>query len=92
MSAFALRLITLSRRRRPVVRRGDANGASVQRHYVASEAISLLTYDAETETLWISFTDGATVELDGFPEIELERWLAAKSIGSYWNAYLRGRY
>jgi hypothetical protein len=91
LSAFASRLITLPRRRKPVVRR-DANGAPVQRHYVTSEAISLLAYDAETETCWVSFTDGSTVELGDFPEIELERWLAAGSPGKYWNYHVRGRY
>jgi hypothetical protein len=71
--------------------RSDQAGA-VQRHYVVSEAISVFVYDADTRTLWVTFTDGMTAELSDFPEIELARWLAAPSIGGYFNANVRGRY
>jgi hypothetical protein len=79
------------RRARAVRIRSDQAGA-VQRHYVASEAISAVIYDPDTKTCWVTFTDGTTVELDGFPEIELARWLEAASIGGYFNANVRGRY
>jgi hypothetical protein len=68
------------RRARSARIRSDQAGA-VQRHYVVSGATSLLVYDADTQRLWVTFTDGTTVELDGFPEIELARWLEAASIG-----------
>jgi hypothetical protein len=79
------------RARRAVRIRSDQAGA-VQRHYVVSEAISVFVYDADTETCWVTFTDGTTIELGDFPEIELARWLDAASIGGYFNANVRGRY
>jgi hypothetical protein len=64
----------------------------VENHYVTSSAISLLAYDDEEETLYVTFTDGRQYQLDGFPQVELERWLASGSIGKYWNANVKGRY
>jgi hypothetical protein len=65
---------------------------TLHRHHVASHAIASLAYDDEEETLWVTFTDGRTYQLDGLPEIEFERWLAASSLGRYWNANVRGNY
>jgi hypothetical protein len=87
-----MRLLTIPKRSRVPLRRSDQSYGAIQRHYVASSAISPLIYDPDTETCWVHFTDGASVELSSLPGIELERWLAAKSIGAYWNNVVRGRY
>jgi hypothetical protein len=65
----------------------------LHRHYPASDCIAALIYDDEQQTCWVTFRrDGMTVELSGFPEIELERWLASGSVGQYWNYAVKGRY
>jgi hypothetical protein len=88
----APRLITLPRRRKPVARRDSANGSPLQRYYPSSDAIASVIFDAASETAWVSFVSGGTVELNGLSEIEFARWQAAASPGAYWNHYLRGRY
>jgi hypothetical protein len=66
---------------------------TITRHYPASDCISSLAYDDERRIAWATFRrDGTTIELDGFPEIEFERWITAGSVGRYFNANVRGRY
>lgn len=59
--------------------------------HVSSSAIYALYYRRD-RTLSIVFQDGSRYAIEDFPPIELSRWLAAESIGGYWNANLRGRY
>lgn len=63
------------------------------RHRIAvqSSAIAALTYHPD-HSLVIEFNDGTRYVIPSFPPIELSRWLAAKSIGAYFNANVRGRY
>ena len=73
--------------------RGDrANNAMKTSHNTASTAIVNLTYDDETEELFMTFKDGRNYVIANFPEIELERWLGSASIGGYFNAFVRGNY
>lgn len=65
--------------------RGEANIP------VKSSAIQTLLYRRD-HTLSIVFADGSRYAIPDFPAIELSRWLAASSIGAYWNANLRGKY
>lgn len=58
---------------------------------VDSSAIAALTY-LHDRTLTIEFQDGRRYAIPNFPAIELARWLAAPSIGAYFNANVRGRY
>ena len=58
----------------------------------ASTAIASLSYDDETETLFITFHSGHSYEIQGFPEIEYERWIGAASKGEYWNSNVKGNY
>jgi len=67
------RTVPYWRKPKPVLHRADA----IERHYPASSAIAALTYDDESKTCWVTFTDGASVELSDFPAIEFERWQAA---------------
>jgi hypothetical protein len=82
------RTVPYWRKLKPVVHRADA----IERHYPASSAIAALVYDEASKTCWVTFTDGASVELSDFPAIEFERWQEAASPGAYWNYHLRGRY
>lgn len=61
------------------------------RFAVDSSAIAALEYRSD-HTLSIEFNDGSRYAIPDFPALELSRWLAAKSIGAYFNAYVRGRY
>jgi hypothetical protein len=58
---------------------------------VSSSAIAFLTYGLD-RTLSITFNDGRRYLIENFPPIELARWLAAPSIGAYWNTNLKGKY
>jgi len=58
----------------------------------SSSALARIDYDDETEECFITFQDGRSYTLQGIPQIEVERWANAASIGGYWNANLRGRY
>ena len=68
---------------------GDPNITSIS---TASSAIANLTYHHDTSELFMTFTDGRNYVIEDFPEIEFERWIAADSIGGYFNAFVRGNY
>lgn len=70
----------------------EAAGPLVESHSTVSSAITNLTYHHDTGELFITFTDGRRYVIPEFPEIELERWLKAASIGGYFNAFVRGNY
>ena len=59
---------------------------------VSSSAIAELMYRAHDRFLTILFQDGTRYGIDGFPALELERWLSSGSIGGYFNRNIRGRY
>lgn len=59
---------------------------------VASTAIAALDYDEDAQTLTVTFHRGGRYELQGVPQIEYERFLAAASKGDYWNRFLKGKY
>lgn len=59
---------------------------------VTSSAIARLEYDAEGQTLSITFQKGGSYLLDGVPEIEAERLAGSTSPGGYWNANMKGKY
>jgi hypothetical protein len=90
-----MRLLTIPRKRatpRPAPLRRSDQAGSIQRYYPSSSCIAAIVYDGESETAWVSFRDGASVELDGLSELEVYRWVNSASPGAYWNRYLRGRY
>lgn len=59
---------------------------------VQSSAIVRLEYDVESQTAYVTFKDGRGYEIQGIPQIEMERWVNSGSVGGYWNNFLRGRY
>ena len=65
---------------------------AMQSYPVASSALASIQYDDETGECAIAFTDGRKYVIPTLPQIELERWVNADSIGGYWNANLRGKY
>jgi hypothetical protein len=65
---------------------------TIQHHYPSSDCIAALAYDDERRIAWVTFHHGGTFQIDGFEEIEFERWLSASSVGRYFNANVRGRY
>ena len=71
---------------------GEDKGPNITSHNTASSAIANLTYDHDTNELFMTFTDGSNYVIKDFPEIELERWLGSASIGGYFNAFVRGNY
>lgn len=59
---------------------------------VASSAIAAVMYDSDTQDMQITFKDGRSYILSGVPEIEMDRMINSGSPGSYWNAFMKGRY
>lgn len=49
-------------------------------------------YDAETETLTISFKSGSSYQYDGVPQAVVERLASAASPGKYFFAAIRDSY
>lgn len=76
---------------------GDDTGTEVAdpnvvNYPVVSSCIARLTYHRDTSDLYLTFQDGRSYVLPGFPEIELERWTQSPSPGGYFNAFVRGNY
>jgi hypothetical protein len=65
---------------------------ALQNVTVASSAISVLAYDDETQDCYVTFVNGRSYTLPGFPAIEFERWISAESKGGYWNMFVKGKY
>jgi hypothetical protein len=59
---------------------------------VSSDAIHDLAYDPETLELHVTFHHGGTYTHGGVPAELYERFLAAPSKGSFYNAELKHRY
>jgi KTSC domain-containing protein len=59
----------------------------------ASNAISRLEYDRDTQTMIATFArDGTQIIIPGMSEIEAHRWANAESPGRYFNSFIRGKY
>lgn len=61
-------------------------------HSVSSSNISLVGYDAENETVYVTFVNGTTYSYSGVPEHEYENLKTASSVGSYLNRYFKNVY
>ena len=48
--------------------------------------------DATSGTAYVTFQQGQQITIENFPAIEVERWMAADSVGNYWNTVFRGKY
>lgn len=59
---------------------------------VDSSNIDAVGYDAETETLHVKFRSGDIWEYDRVPEREYDRFMAAPSLGKYFNKDIRGAF
>lgn len=68
---------------------GDPNVVS---YSPASTCIANLTYHRDTEELFMTFVSGGRYVIEGFPEIELDRWVNSASVGGYFNAFVKGNY
>jgi hypothetical protein len=65
---------------------------TVHSYQPASSCIADLTYDDETEELDITFTDGRSYVIRGFPEQEYLAWTESPSAGVFFNTTVRGVY
>lgn len=64
----------------------------LDQHSFKSSAIVSGSYDADTQELVVVFTGGRSYSFDGVPPDVWERFKAAPSAGSFYNAMLRGQY
>ena len=72
---------------------GNGNGESggTKSYPVTSSAIARLEYDSGTGEANVTFQDGRSYSIP-MPQIEVERWANADSVGGYFNANVRGKY
>jgi hypothetical protein len=59
---------------------------------VHSAAITRVYYSARRHELFVSFTSGRVYVYFGVPEREYRDFLAASSLGQYFNEHIRNRY
>ena len=64
----------------------------MERVHVASSNIAEIGYEPETQTLEILFHRGSLYQYFNVPEFHYERLIQAASIGSYFNAEIRGKF
>lgn len=58
-----------------------------------SSCFSEIGYDSDWEILVVRFRDSGSVYMySDFPQSEWNRFIAAKSLGSWYNAHIKGRY
>jgi KTSC domain len=62
-----------------------------QNYPVASEAIARLEYDDAANEAYVTFHKGGSYVIP-MPQIEVERWASASSVGGYFNTNVKGRY
>ncbi len=62
------------------------------RQPVSSSNLRSVGYDPATMTLEIEFHSGAIYQYSGVPESVYEGLMSSASKGSYFHAYIRGRY
>lgn len=56
-----------------------------------SSAFTQMVYDSDTEQLIATFKDGATYAYT-LPQDVVDQWMAADSIGGFYNANIRGQF
>lgn len=61
-------------------------------HSVSSSNIAAVGYDAENQTAYVQFLNGATYAYKGVPEHEYENLRTAGSVGSYLNRNFKNIY
>ena len=59
---------------------------------VRSTAISFLSYDPQSKTLRVTFSDGTVTNYANFPASVYQQFLNSGSKGSFYNSNIRGRY
>ena len=59
---------------------------------VHSSAILAIGYDPSTSRMKIQFQEGHTYDFCRVPENIFKSFLAARSIGQYYNTYIRDKY
>lgn len=64
---------------------------TVQNYPVVSDAIARLEYDDGFGHAYVTFHRGGSYIIQ-MPQIEVERWAAASSVGGYFNLYVKGKY
>jgi hypothetical protein len=65
---------------------------AVQTFPMRSTAIASLAFDDEKKWLDVTFNKGGTYRIENFPDDLLEQWMAAPSIGGFWNTNIKGRF
>ena len=58
---------------------------------VVSSNLSSVGYEAETQTLYVTFTNGSTYTYEAVPE-DVYQGLSAESVGKYLNQNVKGHY
>jgi KTSC domain len=71
---------------------GGRGSMAIKNYPVQSSAVVRIDYDEDSQTVFFTFKDGRNYSIENFPEIEVERWANAESVGRYWNFNLRGKY
>lgn len=65
----------------------------MNRDPLASKSIASLGYDAEAEILEIEFREnGYVYQYLAFPQGEYDRLITSRSVGQYFNKYVRDQY
>lgn len=59
---------------------------------VVSSNLSSVGYEAETQTLYVTFTNGSTYTYEAVPEDVYQGLLSAESVGKYLNQNVKGHY
>lgn len=64
----------------------------MERQPVTSDNLAEVGFDAELETLEIQFRHGGVYQYFNVPAFMHERFMAADSLGRFFNAEIKGRY
>jgi KTSC domain len=59
---------------------------------LSSSCLAWVEYDFDSGTMYLTFRNGRSYALRGVPEYHYHGLLNSSSPGSYFNAYLKGRY
>ena len=66
--------------------------ASREYRYVTSSNIQGVSYDRDTQTLYVQFKNGSEYSYASIPSDEYEELISATSVGSYFNDNIKGQY
>lgn len=61
-------------------------------HYVKSSNIQGVSYDVDSQTLYVQFNNGSEYSYAGVPQEEYDSLIEAPSPGSYLNDNIKGQY